>query len=672
MDVLAGEALDFAVWSEAAQQGAWWAVALGAASCLAAGLIPLFRRRSVATVDQARTVATAMKWLRIRYIAVIAVLVVLGVAFVAGARATNERFADVTEGAKLIARAAESTERAARTARSMAVDDAGIANWSEKALEAHVTALDAILEELDTLWERLDPKLQERLIVDTPYGRRDVITLLAEFEVELAKAAAGDATTRVANGKYIDGTIGYLVDPGLKQAADALRAFNHEISVSVDFTINIIAAALALFVAAILLLIFLPMERSTRQALTSLNAALADARSAERAKSEFLANMSHEIRTPMNGVLGMAELLARTELDQRQKTYAEVIVKSGNALLTIINDILDFSKIDAGHVELDPEPFRLVEAVEDVATLMSMRAAEKKIELLVHCDRALPDWVVGDVGRIRQILTNLTGNAVKFTEAGHVLVEVKSVDGMIEFAVTDTGIGIPEDKVSAVFEKFSQVDASSTRRHEGTGLGLAIASRLVALMGGEIGATSRLGEGSTFFFRVPLAEHRDETAPAVAPPPVRPGARLLVVDDNPINRDIVVEMAAGWGFDCCAVESGGVALKLLSRASALGCPVEIVVLDYQMPGMNGAEVLRAMEAESAIAGTPVVLLTSVDHRVAIRELKSSGAGAILTKPVRSQLLLATIAEQLAAGAERTVAAQPGRAIRDATPARLSA
>ena len=229
---------------------------------------------------------------------------------------------------------------------------------------------------------------------------------------------------------------------------------------------------------------------------------------ADRAKSEFLANMSHEIRTPMNGVLGMAELLAKSELTPKQKMFTDIIVKSGNALLTIINDILDFSKIDAGQLVLDPAPFNLAEAIEDVATLVSARAKEKDLELIVRVEPKCQEMFVGDVGRIRQIITNLLGNAVKFTDSGHVLVDVtgERQDGAtrLHVSVTDTGIGIPADKLKLVFEKFSQVDASSTRRHEGTGLGLAITSRLVHLMDGEVGVESVEGKGSTFWFTVTL------------------------------------------------------------------------------------------------------------------------------------------------------------------------
>src|SRR4029079_1590093 len=248
------------------------------------------------------------------------------------------------------------------------------------------------------------------------------------------------------------------------------------------------------------------------RAFTESAASLFKAEAADRAKSEFLANMSHEIRTPMNGVLGMAELLSKTELTPRQKTFTEVIVKSGNALLTIINDILDFSKISAGQLTLDPAPFRLDEAVEDVATLISARVAEKTRKLVVRVEPRLPHHLVGDVGRFRQIITNLLGNAVKFTERGHVLIDVSGdvANGVAHLyvRVEDTGIGIPADKLKSVFEKFAQVDSSSTRRHEGTGLGLAIAARLVDLMRGKIGVESEVGSGSVFWFTAPFPVHR--------------------------------------------------------------------------------------------------------------------------------------------------------------------
>ncbi len=366
---------------------------------------------------------------------------------------------------------------------------------------------------------------------------------------------------------------------------------------------------------------------------------------ADRAKSEFLANMSHEIRTPMNGVLGMAELLAKSSLDAKQKTFTDIIVKSGNALLTIINDILDFSKIDAGQLVLDPAPFNLGEAIEDVATLVSTRAKEKDLELIVRVEPKLTELYVGDVGRIRQIITNLLGNAVKFTDSGHVLVDVtgdKEVDRTrLTIRVTDTGIGIPADKLDQVFEKFSQVDSSSTRRHEGTGLGLAITSRLVALMGGEIGVESAEGKGSTFWFTIELPHAGNRSTRRITPLDVS-GARILIVDDNAVNRAILTEQMVSWTFDSCAAENGLEGLAVLKAAAACGVPVDCVVLDYQMPMMTGAEVAQITRATPEIADTPIVMLTSVDQSLSNVSYRDLNIDAQLIKPTRSSVLLETL------------------------------
>ncbi|CAM5482222.1 signal transduction histidine kinase/DNA-binding response OmpR family regulator [Aquamicrobium terrae] len=424
---------------------------------------------------------------------------------------------------------------------------------------------------------------------------------------------------------------------------------------------------LAVALAIVTFWIFRPMEKAIRRAFAETAESLFKAEAADRAKSEFLANMSHEIRTPMNGVLGMAELLAKTELTPRQKTFTDVIVKSGNALLTIINDILDFSKINAGQLTLDPAPFRLTEAVEDVATLVSARVAEKNIELIVRVDPRLPTLVVGDAGRFRQIITNLLGNAVKFTEKGHVLVDVggEIVDGaaQIKVRVEDTGIGIPADKLQSVFEKFAQVDSSSTRRHEGTGLGLAIAARLVDLMGGRMGVESEVGRGSIFWFCVSLPVHEDMSDTDIVPVDVT-GARVLVIDDNPVNREILLEQLRSWSFDCAAAESGAVGLAFLNRAVQLGAAVDCVILDYQMPGMNGADVAKAIAADSRLASIPVVLLTSVDQVDFGKLIIEFGIAAHLTKPARSAILLGTVISVIQKA--RSQLGKPAQFVREAS------
>ena len=377
-----------------------------------------------------------------------------------------------------------------------------------------------------------------------------------------------------------------------------------------------------------------------------LNELVAKAEAADRAKSEFLANMSHEIRTPMNGVLGMAELLARTKLDARQQTFTDIIVKSGTALLTIINDILDFSKIDAGQMVLEPVPFDLRETIEDVATLVSTRAVEKDVELIVRIDTALDTRVVGDVGRIRQILTNIAGNAVKFTEVGHVLIELaagKASGDSLEFVlrVQDTGVGIPEEKLDTVFEKFSQVDASSTRRHEGTGLGLAITARLVELMGGKVGVESEVGKGSVF--TVSLTLPRDSSyVPVTAPKVDIAGARILVIDDNAVNRRIMSEQLTAWGLDGCAASSGDEGEEVLEAARRYGMTVDAVILDYHMPDRNGAEVARSIRARYSSGELPILMLTSMDIRVAEPDFADLDVQATLMKPARSNLLLETL------------------------------
>ncbi|WP_244665757.1 response regulator [Pseudorhizobium halotolerans] len=370
------------------------------------------------------------------------------------------------------------------------------------------------------------------------------------------------------------------------------------------------------------------------------------AEAADRAKSEFLANMSHEIRTPMNGVLGMAELLAKSDLDTRQKTFIDIIVKSGNALLTIINDILDFSKIDAGQMKLRKAPFDPVEAIEDVATLLSSSAAEKDIELIVRGDASVKETVLGDAGRFRQIITNLVGNAVKFTEKGHVFIDLHSeavsdTDMMLTVRIEDTGLGIPDEKLKSVFEKFSQVDTSSTRRHEGTGLGLAITAGLVELFGGHIEVTSEVGRGSVFTVHLPFPVVSERGTNTVLPINTA-GARVLVIDDNAVNRRILTEQLTMWGFDTVAADGGAEGLAFMNEASRLGLVIDAVVLDYHMPEMNGLDAARHIRADRRFDDLGIIFLTSMDMAGDENLFAELNIQAHLMKPARANLLRATI------------------------------
>lgn len=391
------------------------------------------------------------------------------------------------------------------------------------------------------------------------------------------------------------------------------------------------------------------VTRDRRQA-AELEKAKDEAIAASKAKSEFLANMSHEIRTPMNGILGMAELLANSEVTESQREFISVINNSASALLNIINDILDFSKIEAGAFEIENYPFDFKSVIEDIAILLRPQTQKKRLELIINYPAHLPKAFIGDSERLRQVLTNLVGNAVKFTDEGQITIDIDIKQNrditLCTVAVKDTGIGISPEKIDSIFEEFKQADGSTTRLYGGTGLGLTISKHIVEMMGGRMQVSSILGKGSSFGFCIPLTLDTKAKTELFETSKLS-NNKALIIDDIQVNREIYERQLSSWGIQSESADGGAEALEKMKAAEKAGQPYDILLLDYMMPGQDGFQLAEEIKQTQDLKTPQIILLSSCDHALDRTSLSKVGIQASLIKPVRERLLYNTIMRTLA-------------------------